>query len=87
MPRYRAELTPAWDHYTVRLVLLKPQPQRHPRAALASLSPQAPSSWLSQVQQLKERRDAEGAGALDADQLKKIEGEAELQAEIRALEP
>lgn len=43
--------------------------------------------WMLQVQQLKERRDKEGAGALDADQLKKIEGEAELQAEIEALKP
>ena len=39
-----------------------------------------------QVQQLKERRDEEGPSALDPDQLKKIEGEADLQAEIAALE-
>ena len=43
-------------------------------------------SDIPQVQQLKERRDKEGAGALDPDQLKKIEGEAELQADIKALE-
>ena len=48
--------------------------------------PHPAAACLRQVQQLKERRDKEGAGALDADQLKKIEGEAELQAEIRALE-
>lgn len=38
------------------------------------------------MQQLKERRDKEGAAALDADQLKKIEAEPQLLAEIRALE-
>ena len=43
-------------------------------------------SCILQVQQLKERREKEGAGALDPDQLKKIEGEDELQAEITALQ-
>jgi hypothetical protein len=37
------------------------------------------------VQQLKERRDKEGASALDADQLKKVAGERDLLAEITAL--
>ena len=38
-----------------------------------------------QVQQLKDRRDKEGADALDADQRKKVAGEGELLAEIAAL--
>ena len=38
-----------------------------------------------QVQQLKERRDKEGAAALDADQRKKVAGEGELLAVIAAL--
>ena len=37
------------------------------------------------MQQLSDRRDKEGAGALDADQLKKLAGQAELEAEIKAL--
>ena len=37
------------------------------------------------MQQLKERRDKEGAGALDADQLNKVAGEGDLLAEIAAL--
>ena len=32
------------------------------------------SAWCCQVQQLRDRRDKEGAGALDVDQLKKLAG-------------
>ena len=45
----------------------------------------ARSEWPPQVQQLKQRRDKEGADALDADQRKKIAGEGDLLADIAAL--